>query len=317
MLRFDGVRFSTMDALGLALPGSSVQALHVSPRDGALWIGFAGDGVRIIRNGRVVSATPETALKAGVFYLAEDASGVVWAGTDRGLFRYRGASGTNVGKRRSREERREEDWEEVPLAGDARGEQVFRVQIGRTGTLRVATRTGMQERDSQGVFQRGGSSNVGIQGFSEDARGRLWVTDPVGGFRPADRQADAARKARLGLEGRGFHLFHDSRGNLWVGTHGHGLWRVRDVERASAPVIEIGTEESGLLSNGIWCVIEDREGNIWVGTNRGLHRLSPHRITPLADYGLVRSVEAAAEGGVWVGTATGRDSARGLTCRRG
>jgi signal transduction histidine kinase/ligand-binding sensor domain-containing protein len=163
----------------------------------------------------------------------------------------------------------------------------------------------MQERDGQGVFQRGGSSNVGIQGFSEDARGRLWVTDPVGGFRPADRQADAARKARLGLEGRGFHLFHDSRGNLWVGTHGHGLWRVRDVERASAPVIEIGTEESGLLSNGVWCVIEDREGNIWVGTNRGLHRLTPHRITPLADYGLVRSVEAAAEGGVWVGTATG------------
>ena len=67
LLRFDGVRFSTMEALGLALPGSAVQALHVSPRDGALWIGFAGDGVRIIRNGRVVSATPETALKAGVF----------------------------------------------------------------------------------------------------------------------------------------------------------------------------------------------------------------------------------------------------------
>jgi len=47
LLRFDGVRFSTMDALGLALPGSAVQALLVSPRDGALWIGFAGDGIRI------------------------------------------------------------------------------------------------------------------------------------------------------------------------------------------------------------------------------------------------------------------------------
>lgn len=281
-----------MDALGLALPGSSVQALHVSPRDGALWIGFAGDGVRIIRNGRVISGSPETTLTAGIFYLAEDASGSVWAGTDRGLFRY--------GARQKA--RREERWDEVPLADEARGEPVFRVQVGpTTGALRVATRTGMQERDARGVFQAGGTSNLAVQGFTEDARGRLWVTDPIGGF----RAADVARRARHGLEGRGFHLFHDSRNNLWVGTHGHGLWRVRDIGRDRNPVIEVGTEQAGLLSSGIWCVVEDREGNIWVGTNRGLHRLSPHRMTPLVEYGIVRSVEAAAEGGVWVGTARG------------
>ena len=151
----------------------------------------------------------------------------------------------------------------------------------------------MQERDSHGLFQLGVSSNVGVQGFSEDTHGRLWVTDRVGGFRPADRPANATRPARLGLEGRGFHLFHDSRGNLWVGTHGHGLWRVRDLGRTGAPLVEVGTEESGLLSNGIWCVIEDRENNIWVGTTAGC-TVSPHRPRS-PNTALVRSVEAAAE----------------------
>jgi signal transduction histidine kinase len=60
-----------------------------------------------------------------------------------------------------------------------------------------------------------------------------------------------------------------------------------------------------LISNGIWEIAEDRDGNIWVGTNRGLHRLTPHTMTPLLEHGLVRAVAAAPDGGVWLGTPGG------------
>ncbi len=58
---------------------------------------------------------------------------------------------------------------------------------------------------------------------SEGADGTLWMTDPVHGAR---RQG--ARAPVIGLDGWGMRLLHDSRGNLWVGTTGQGLWRVRD-----------------------------------------------------------------------------------------
>ncbi len=77
---------------------------------------------------------------------------------------------------------------------------------------------------------------------------------------------------------------------------------MRETARDRPPVIEVGTVQ---VSDGIWCIFEDREGNIWVGTNRGLVRLFRHTMTPVVEFGLVRSVETAAGGGIWVGTAGG------------
>ena len=179
------------------------------------------------------------------------------------------------------------------------GQQVLRVRVGRAGTLRVGTpRSGLQERDLQGVFHAVGPQNVPVAGISENLDGSLWVTHPITGFRAAEN----LRAASGGPEGRGFFLFHDSKAQLWVGTLGQGLWRVRDTTGSRPVSIEVATTQ---VSDGIWCVFEDREGNIWVGTNRGLVRLFRHTMTPVVDYGLVRSVATAAGGGVWVGTAGG------------
>jgi signal transduction histidine kinase/ligand-binding sensor domain-containing protein len=284
LFRFDGVRFSDATALGLSpLPASAVMALHVARKDGALWIGFGdGKGVRIVRNGLVLPVTPDIALAASATDLREDLSGNIWASTDRGLFRFNGR------------------WEEIPLAGGVRGQQVYRVHVGRTGTIRVGTRSGLQQMDSGGVLHAVGPQNAPVLGISDDAHGRVWTTDPVRGFRPAE----SARPPQ-GLEGRAFYMFHDSRENLWIGTLGQGLWRVYEDPATHAPAIEVGTAKTDSLADGYWCVVEDRENNIWLGTNRGLARLSRHTMTPLVNYGLVRAVEATDTGEIWMGTAGG------------
>jgi signal transduction histidine kinase len=98
-------------------------------------------------------------------------------------------------------------------------------------------------------------------------------------------------------------LLHDSTGNLWVGTLGQGLWRVR--QRPAQPaVIEMMTVETGLLNNGVLSLLEDEHG-IWVGTLGGLNLLVPHRVAQIVNLGVVSALDAADDHSVWVGTARG------------
>ena len=50
---------------------------------------------------------------------------------------------------------------------------------------------------------------------------------------------------------------------------------------------------------------EDRDGNVWVGTQAGLHQFSTRRVTPVTDLGVVRALEATSDGSVWAGTYDG------------
>ncbi len=48
-------------------------------------------------------------------------------------------------------------------------------------------------------------------------------------------------------------------------------------------------------------LLEDREGNIWVGTTEGLSRLTARSISQVTDYGIVTAIELAPDGSIWVG----------------
>ena len=104
---------------------------------------------------------------------------------------------------------------------------------------------------------------------------------------------------RTRVPGRGSRVLHDGRGNLWVGTLGQGLWRVRPA--ADAPIEQVSVM-TGLPSNRVQALLEDREGSIWAGTFEGLSQLTPHRVTPVMTLGLITAVDATPDGDVWVAT---------------
>jgi signal transduction histidine kinase len=58
-----------------------------------------------------------------------------------------------------------------------------------------------------------------------------------------------------------------------------------------------------MSDDGVTDLLEDRDGNIWVATRDGLNRLTPHKMTPIMDLGIVNAVDVTPEGRVWVGTA--------------
>jgi ligand-binding sensor domain-containing protein len=283
LIRFDGVRFVPWDRLSdTPLPSPQVSALYAA-RDGSLWVGCGdGGGIHRIREGRMQPGGERDANLVSVTAIIEDRHGALWAVIDRALHRL------NSGR-----------WEKVPVRFDSAERAVNSLHVDRSGKLLVGTVVGLFEYiDSSGRFQR--MSNRWVWEVTEDSAGALWLTDIVTGFQKRG-EAFPQRAARA----NGYRLLRDRFGDLWVGTLGEGLWRVQVDGTANDPTIEKITLHSGLSSDSVESLVEDREGNIWVGTTAGLHRLTRRKLNPIVNIGPAVAVEATGRVDVWVGTSNG------------
>lgn len=145
--------------------------------------------------------------------------------------------------------------------------------------------------------------------LSEDTNGVIWMTRPDGATHQISEERMFSRTG-FGAKTLNVHtVLRDSKGNTWIGTLGQGLARLR------APVHEMQRMErysqpNGLSTEFVWCLLEDREHNIWVGTQNGLNRFRDEKITTLTRAeGLmnddVGGLAAGIDGSVWVSTSAG------------
>jgi ligand-binding sensor domain-containing protein len=105
----------------------------------------------------------------------------------------------------------------------------------------------------------------------------------------------------------GRRMVADRQGRLWIGTRGEALLRLSP---GAGGRVEEFIRPGASNYDDVLAVFEDREGNIWVGTPRGLDRGSRGLIRSLPGRGdgitaPVQAVAAAADGSVWVGTTNG------------
>lgn len=148
--------------------------------------------------------------------------------------------------------------------------------------------------------------------FAEDAAGNLWF-----GFNDGIMaRYRAGHFTTFGKEdgvpqGTITSLYTDRSGRLWITSSGSGLARLED-PAAERPSFKHYTIADGLTSNNIRCLTEDLFGNIYVGTVRGVNRLSPE--TGRIKYygtgdGLASDFVSAAyrdrTGVIWFGTFSG------------
>jgi ligand-binding sensor domain-containing protein len=84
-----------------------------------------------------------------------------------------------------------------------------------------------------------------------------------------------------------FSIIQDKKGNIWFGTEAAdpleresegGVWRY------DGKTFSNFSKKDGLSHNGAWSLLEDKSGNIWVGTrNTGLYRFDGKNFTNLSE----------------------------------
>ena len=300
LFKFDGVKFSRYAVIGDdPRLDFDVSALLVTA-SGDIWVGSRFGGIYRLRAGRVtVYGTGAGVPAHTISDLAVDRDGVIWASTASGVFKFDGTR-----------------WSHVPVGvnSEAASESFQSVRVDGTGAVWVA--------GNNGVFclPRGSHSFAPSRAIRPPGRVLL---DGLGGVWCADQQGllalngDARRLDASGLNSGAKAareltvLLIDREGAAW-GVLGNAFVRIPSASRwllasASSPraTLEALAAEQRLSGAIPRKVFEDREGDIWVGTNGGLDRFrsGKFRQDTLSGQSIPQAALAASQDGtLWIGT---------------
>jgi signal transduction histidine kinase/ligand-binding sensor domain-containing protein len=290
LVRFDGVQFVSGPQLGLtSLPNASVRTL-ARGRDDSVWIGFGTGGIGRLKNYQLQLFTTNDGLPPGVVSgIVEDRRGVIWVAGANGLYRLENG-----------------EWGRVAITPAETPGVVDSIYADRHGRLWVGTRLGVYRNTAGAPDQFARVTPLRAHAIAEDNAGDVWgvgdgsaltllsVTPP----RVIAAGTTSALQQRM---------VADQQGRLWIGTMGDGLLRAtRGRHMRVEPIARPGTSTYDV----VLAVFEDREGNIWVGTPRGVARGSRGLIRSLPDgqdgiTAPAQAVGAGSDGSVWVGTTSG------------
>jgi signal transduction histidine kinase/ligand-binding sensor domain-containing protein len=297
LMRFDGVKFTPWTAPnGEFLAGNGISGL-LGGRDGSLWIGTYG-GLSRLKNGELFNykTTPNS---PGINNIIEDHAGAIW------VTRYHLNDGRGSLCRVEGDKLRCYDEKDgnpgkyaVGLAEDTAGN----IWFGCKMLCRLAA-------DSFSVYFQDQSKNPagdGVQGVAAGPSGSVWValggTGPTLGvqYYSGGKWASYVVPGFNGAEIVSNAMYMDRNHSLWVGTESHGLYRIHD------GVADHYGKADGLSGDTVGAIFEDKEGNLWVTTDRGVDMF---RDLPVLTFStsegfigsLVRSVLALSDGAVWVG----------------
>jgi signal transduction histidine kinase/ligand-binding sensor domain-containing protein len=280
LFRFDGIRFeSYKPQSGQAFPQRNVLSLFAVP-DGGLWVGYWYGGVSFIKNGTVTDyGKPEGLPSHAVTAFARDRRGAIWiaAGND-GLAQLEGSRWKKMGSDRG-------------FAGPAN--TVF---VDHAGTIWVGTPTSLAYLKEGAIkFQIAAQGLRIVNNLAESSDGTLWMAETGYGVRPAPLPWNNNRRPKPAVFVGSQAITFDNQGSLWITTLGGGIRRVAYPEQLHPQTpgpsawqvnnseVEALTEHDGLTSDYINCVLQDREGNVWIGASGGLDRFrqSPIVSVPL------------------------------------
>ncbi|OBV38566.1 sensor histidine kinase [Janthinobacterium psychrotolerans] len=285
LFRFDGVRFERMSGAQAPL-SSSIQSLGLLP-DGRLWITYKFGGASLLsaagmRHFRV----GEHGMPGGTAAcLGQDGDGRLWLAGARGLMLL-GADG---------------NWRVPPASMAASGGIATAMLLDNRGTFHVRTNQAVHALEKHGTRFMEGPAVVGYGKLAQHPDGSIWTSDTmrpglhlVAGT-PAAPMPDSASLGNIS-----YFLF-DHAGTVWMPNY-NGVSRISAAGAGAFPAQRTGAGQ-GLSGQHGFAVFEDREQNLWVGTESGLDRFRAYQLAPVAlprYLAAARALAPRGAGGVWV-----------------
>jgi signal transduction histidine kinase/ligand-binding sensor domain-containing protein len=296
LVRFDGVRFKVFDHNNTPeMKEDAINDLALDAADGGLWIG-TGDGLLRYQDHRFERYGAERGFRGGVGNFCPAQSGGVWFSPGWG----------QVGLARAGSVQLREFGPDLPdNAVYQLGEEASDQLLAILANGHVLYRIGLNTKSVARV-------NVPIAGpachsLFQDTDESLWLCRDDGIWHGSGVAWTRVAMADVQAGPCPERIYRASDGQVWVTqieANRRNLCRLASgrLERFQPPEFSAGLNVTRLL--------EDQEGNLWVGSATGLFRLEPKRLRVYSRRDGLRNddTQAVAEGvdgTIWVGTAEG------------
>jgi signal transduction histidine kinase/ligand-binding sensor domain-containing protein len=305
LFRFDGISFEPIEAEDGDEQHDLPSAL-LATRNGDVWTSFSRSRrFAVYRGGKLrVLSTP--AAPDGVVALAEGSNGTIWALTakfDAELLQLRNGG-----------------WRLFDAAQGLPRDNALSLLVAADGAVWVSLCNSVVRLPPGAErFETVRKTPRANGMLSQDPAGRVWLSEKMGSYPisgPGGRGPPSALRSPYPTDDsliRGTPMF-DRSGNLWIATRYDGLQRVASAASSGPPSqehadaqVESYRRRDGLSSDVTNQVLEDREGNIWIGSEKGLDKFRPAtlrsepELTDPAAFG--DKLMAASDGSVYIGQA--------------
>ncbi len=266
----------------IELPGGAIR----EDRTGRVWSLVLPSGTLVAAdvNGQVTHYDRDDGLMpAGALSGVEEPDGTIWLPAQRGLNRFRDGRFTSIG------------------AADGLPDELVRVAfVDREGSVWVGTNRGLSRLVRKRIVAMTRADGLAADNtypILEDRTGTIWIGGwpgltryARGRFEPAPADFDLATRNILSL------MEHQD-GSIWVGTIGSGI---RRITANGADTVE------GSLPFSANVLYQSDNGDVWVGTDRGLQRYRDGVFTRITGFvGEIGVVFQDGSGTTWVGTMEG------------
>lgn len=260
LTRFDGVRFTTF------VPSNGTRLLYtptsfLPDEHGRLYIGYAWGGLSVVEGDRLEHLFDRKTVGT-TYKMAFDSQGALWLATTTSLLRYAGGKLEKIGA----------EWGYPAKRAEY-------VHVDRYGRIWVSSGASLH------LLAPGARQFRALRPLKTDAMivdapdGAVWLLQGPETTRLAPPDPGLPMRPLPASRHSTFQSVFDRDGNFWSHDCPRGLCRLsahhlKDRHSFVLPVAEseILDQSWQLTSPRINSVLEDREGNIWVGTQLGVDR---------------------------------------------
>ncbi|NGM64545.1 hybrid sensor histidine kinase/response regulator transcription factor [Sphingobacterium sp. SGR-19] len=206
--------------------------------------------------------------------ITEDKDGNLWVGTR--------SKGVTLVKKNGQYQHFQHN---LQTAHSIQNNYIKKVFCDSEGYVWIGSQSGLDRYDPRRriIEQIGDSTalNTGVYGMAEDADGDIWLAtwNGVSKFNRRHKEIETYDLSSVLTEQHVWTIFIDSKGQIWAGTEGAGIFIFSEAHEGQLKLIRRlhhGSQTATSLSdNRIYSIFEDRENQIWIGTGNGLDCYAP------------------------------------------